>query len=179
MPCHLPWADKSESPSPLRLQVPRLNQEWEASANPIPSPQEMFRASGNTPDPWQSHYLDSNHNRQMVLACRRAGKSFATAIKTPHHCLTTREALAIVRRRLGFLFVLPHRGMLPSFDSASYLASGFRAFQRRVVADHRVPVSFDSSRCTVDQIQSHQPDATLSTEGAESATVRPEWVTFT
>ena len=90
--------DPRSQSSRLRPEIPKfsINRDWEAKANPIPSPQEMFRASGNTPDPWQEHYLANPHDRQMVLACRRAGKSFATAVKTLHHCLTTPDALAMV-----------------------------------------------------------------------------------
>jgi len=60
------------------------------------TPELVFRSAGLTPDPWQTRYLADTHNRQLVLACRRAGKTSATAAKTLAHCLTTPDALALV-----------------------------------------------------------------------------------
>jgi phage FluMu gp28-like protein len=56
----------------------------------------VFRSAGLTPDPWQVQYLADRSKRQLVLACRRAGKTAASAAKTCHHCLTTENAVAMV-----------------------------------------------------------------------------------
>ena len=63
--------------------------------NPL-TPEQVFRAGGLTPDPWQARYLNDAHPRQTILACRRAGKTAASAAKTLGHCLTTPNALAMV-----------------------------------------------------------------------------------
>lgn len=60
------------------------------------TPEAVFRAGGLTPDPWQVRYLNDPHPRQVVLACRRAGKTTASAAKTLAHCLTTPNALELV-----------------------------------------------------------------------------------
>jgi hypothetical protein len=53
-------------------------------------------AAGWDPDPWQGRFLATDHPRQALLCCRRAGKSAASAAKTLGHCLTRPDALALV-----------------------------------------------------------------------------------
>ena len=80
----------------LRQSAPHLLPPDPASAKPPLTAEAIFRSAGMTPDPWQTKYLADAHARQMVLACRRAGKTAASAAKTLHHCLTTPDALAMV-----------------------------------------------------------------------------------
>lgn len=81
------WASKAK-----KLENPPESQSQPA----VPTPQQMFQAMGANPDPWQQRFITDRHPRQIVLACRRAGKSFAAAVKTLHHCLTTPNATTLV-----------------------------------------------------------------------------------
>ena len=85
------YAARSKPPNSPYLALDSVSP-W----TPIPTPTEIFTAMGLTPDPWQAKFLRASSNRQMVLACRRAGKSTGGAVKTLHHCLTTPNATAMV-----------------------------------------------------------------------------------
>lgn len=51
-------------------------------------PTAVFRASGLTPDPWQSELIRCEAKRVAVLCTRRAGKSRTTAARVLARCLT-------------------------------------------------------------------------------------------
>jgi hypothetical protein len=73
-----------------QLQAPK------ALENLLADPTYPIRSMGLTPDPWQAVYLRDKYPRKAMLCCRRAGKSFVSAVDTSTHCLTIPDSLVMV-----------------------------------------------------------------------------------
>lgn len=90
-----------------RAEINRLRErvQMATQATPLNSPATLplltdptlpFRRANLTPDPWQEAFLADQSQRLTILACRRAGKTAASAAKTLTHCLTRPRATAMV-----------------------------------------------------------------------------------
>src|SRR5262245_55319973 len=62
-------------------------------------PDEILRAQGITPDPWQQEFLLSNDREILLNCCRGAGKSRTTSARAVHTALFRPKSLTLLISR--------------------------------------------------------------------------------
>lgn len=85
------WAAVDPTPRPPAPPPPNPRLEMVRT-----DPLYPFKALNLPPDPWQAAYLADPYPRHILLCCRRAGKSQASAAKTWTHCLAAPDRTALV-----------------------------------------------------------------------------------
>jgi hypothetical protein len=122
----------------LTMRLLRLEALAEALAGdrPMATATQLMQLAGMAPDPWQARVLQSDAQRQLLLACRQSGKSTTTA------CLALHTALA----QPGALILLLSPSLRQSQELFRKVQDAYRAL------GHPAPLQAESAlRCELAQ----------------------------